>query len=72
MISLSCELFFKDKVEFMIWCSQQKDLKGKTEDELLKSWYKAVIDWKLQPIKEGTITKLTTEAPPKIVPNASL
>jgi hypothetical protein len=34
-------------------------LKDKTEDEKLKSWYKAVIDWKLQPINDGTITKLT-------------
>ena len=59
MIKLSCDLFFNDKIEFMIWCSQQKDLKDKTEDEKLKHWYKAVIDWKLQPIKEGTITKLT-------------
>jgi uncharacterized membrane protein YfcA len=31
----------------MVWCSQQKDLKDKTEDEKLKNWYKAVIDWKL-------------------------
>jgi hypothetical protein len=34
-------------------------LKDKTEDEKLKHWYKAVIDWKLQPINDGTITKLT-------------
>ena len=59
MIKLSCELFFNDKIEFMIWCSSQKDLKDKTEDEKLKHWYKAVIDWKLQPINDGTITKLT-------------
>lgn len=59
MIKLSCELFFTDKIEFMIWCSAQKDLKDKSEDEKLKYWYKAVIDWKLQPINDGSITKLT-------------
>ncbi len=59
MITMSCELFFNDKVEFMLWCSNQKDLKDLTEDEKLKNWYRAVIDWKLQPIKEGAITKLT-------------
>lgn len=59
MIKISCELFFNDKVEFMLWCSNKKDLKDLTEDEKLKNWYRAVIDWKLQPIKEGAITKLT-------------
>jgi hypothetical protein len=71
MIKLSCELFFNDKIEFMIWCSSQKDLKDKTEDEKLKSWYKAVIDWKLQSINDGTITKLT-DSLSKTVQNAML
>jgi hypothetical protein len=44
-------------------------LKDKTEDEKLKSWYKAVIDWKLQSINDGTITKLT-DSLSKTVQNA--
>lgn len=63
--------FFNDKVEFMLWCSNQKDLKDVTEDEKLKNWYRAVIDWKLQPIKEGAITKLT-DSIAKNVENAAL
>jgi hypothetical protein len=29
-----------------------------SEDEKLKKWFKAVIDWELPELKEGTIAKL--------------
>lgn len=58
LIKHSCELYYQDKLEFLLWCSQKKDLVALSEDDKLKKWFKAVIDWELPELKEGTIAKL--------------